>query len=218
MNPESSSSSNIMPNKSPKEELIEFSDHPSFNFGSLLIWISAVFAILITLFFWWQSRDVAAAVVSKQTEKQNIIADITSSSNLEVEKKADNFKSAVAALKEAKTERYSNSQFLKDISAKVTNDVSIESLTLAEDGVLNLNGKTSSYRSVADLMLALESWDSLSNVDLSSVSMQEGQDKKVYVIFAITANVDKTKKQTSSTQSSTSSQTGNTNGGTNAQE
>lgn len=219
MNPEPSSNTNMMPNKSPKDDMIEFSDHPSFNFGSALIWLSTICAVLITVFFWWQSRNVAEAVVSKQTEKSSIIADITSPGNVEVEKKAANFKAAVNALKEAKSEKYSNSQFLKDMGTKVTTDVSIESMTLSVDGVVNLNGKTGTYRSVADLMLALKSWDSLSGVDLSSVSMQEGTDKKIYVVFAISAKLDKTKvpavKEIAPVSTNTGSST--TKGGTNAQ-
>lgn len=210
MNPETGSTTKAAPNKSSKDEIIEFSDHPSFNFGTALSWLVTICAILITVFFWWQNRDTADAVLSKQDEKTKIIAEITSPTNIDVEKKAANFKSAVSALKAAKAEKFNNSKFLKDLSTKITTDVSIESMTLAEDGTLNLNGKTTSYRSVADLMLALKSWTSLSGVDLNSVSVQEDTNKKPYVVFAITAKLDKTVKSATKNTISSNTLSGNT--------
>lgn len=191
MNPETGSNTKEVDKKESRDEVIQYSDHPSFNFAIAIAWLVAVCAVLIVIFFWWLNRDTENSLLAKQKEKSSIIAEITSPGNIDIEKRAANFKSAVSALKEAEKEKFDMSKFMTDFYTKITNDVVVTSITVGGDGTVNLNGKTGSYRSVADLAMALKSWSALSAVDIGSVSLQEEKDGTVNVVFAVSAQVDK---------------------------
>lgn len=192
MNPQQGSVNKDKP-KNSKEELVQFSDHSAFNFGLALSWLVALCAVAVTAFFWWLNTDIETSAMQKEKQKNDIIAEITSPANVEVEKKAANFKSAVNALKKAQEEKVSMDTFLRALYTKITNDVVINNIAVSSEGELSINGTTTSYRSTADLMVALKSWERVEKVDLKSVSLQESDDeeKRSYV-FAISAKIVKT--------------------------
>jgi len=202
MNPEKTGS--MFKTNSPhpnNKDVIQFSDRPSFNFPVAIAWLVALFSILGTLFFWWVSRDSASMLEEKKTEKTNIIGEILSPTYVDVEKKASSFKSSVNALSDAAKDRYPTSQFLKDLYTKITKDVVITSLSVGADGSVSISGKTDSYRSVADLVVALKSWDTLTNVDLGAVSYEAPDKTKggnPKAVFSITAKINKAKSKKTS--------------------
>jgi Tfp pilus assembly protein PilN len=193
------------------DKSLKFSDHPTFNFALAICWIAAVFAVLGTLFLWWTNNDTKAALKDKEAEKSSVVAEITSPTYADVEKRATGFKSAVSALTAAAKERYSMDVFLKTLYTKITNDSTITSISITQDGTINITGQTKSYRSVAELMVALDSWNALNKVDLTSVSMGTGDQSSSGATFSISAEINKkvdltgTSATTSSTESATSS-------------
>lgn len=192
-----------------KDETVTFSSHPSFDFGVLLSWLVALCAILITIFFWWLNKDLGVTISEKESEKTQIITEITNKNNTELERKAQGFKSSVMALKKAKAEKFNMSKFASDLNTRITNDVILTSLSVGADGSLSLSGETATYRFTGDLMMALKSWDVISEVDLKSVSIQQKDDDSKVVVFSITAQVDKTKfmeKIAPTSETSTSTQ------------
>lgn len=202
MNPETGSGEKVK-NGNSQGELVQFSDHPAFNFGMAISWLVALCAVAISAFLWWLNMDTKTTVQERQKQKDAIISEITSPANVEIEKKAANFKSAVNSLKKAQSEKVSINTFLKHLYTKVTNDVVLTNITVTKEGTVSLNGTTGSYRSVADLIMALKSWPQVTNVDLKSVSMQENDKDTVDYVFAVDAKLVKNTLNTVSTTSIT---------------
>ena len=188
-------------------DIMQFSDHASFNFPMALGWLVTLFAILATMFMWWMSRDTAVQVAEKQDEKSSIMSQIQSPSNVATEKKANDLLSTVQSLKEAKEAKFPMSQFLISLYTKVTNDAVIKSIAVTADGKLSLAGTTKSYRTIADLSLALKSWDNLTDVDITSASVDKKDNGAMEANFSITATIDKNKVLGKTTTASTSTGT-----------
>lgn len=170
----------------------QFKEHSTFNVPVALTWIVAVFSVVATLFFWWMNRNLSTSLVEKNTEKDTILQQISSQGD--VEKKANDFKSAVSQLKAAYSEKFSMSTFNADFNKKITNDVKLTNLAVTAEGNLSISGTTKSYRSVADLMVALKDWDTLSNVELLSAATDVSEGAAT-TSFSISAKIDKTKQK-----------------------
>jgi len=206
---------NSVPKASIDDSFAEFKEHSSFNTALALTWMVAVFSILATLFFWWMNKNETDALADKKAEKDSLIQQISSPGSIEIENKALDFKSSVSQLKRAYAEKYSYSQFLTGLNTKLTNDVKLNNIAVT-DGTLNLTGTTTSYRSVADLMMALKSWDTLENIELLSVA-NNLSDNKTETVFAISAKLNKDKQKTASvTAASSGSSAAGMGGGSNA--
>lgn len=178
-------------------EFTEFSDRPGFNFAIAICWLVVVAAILVTLFFWFMDQNSASQLQDKTKKNSDILSQLSNPTYIDVETKANDFKASVNALSDAKKNHYSMSDFLKNLYTKVTNDVTLTSAAVTSDGNLNLAGTTSTYRLVADLMMALKSWDVLQNVDLTSVSNQTDEiTGKLKTSFSITAKINKSDANT----------------------
>ncbi|MFA4996176.1 MAG: PilN domain-containing protein [Patescibacteria group bacterium] len=171
----------------------QFKEHSTFNVPVALTWIVAVFSVVATLFFWWMNRNLSASLVEKNSEKDTVFQQISSQGD--IEKKATNFKSAVSQLKAAYSEKFSISTFNSDFNKKITNDVKLTNLAVTAEGNLSINGTTKSYRFVADLMVALKDWDTLTDVELLSAAT-DVSDGAATTSFSISAKIDKTKQKT----------------------
>jgi len=171
----------------------QFKEHPSFNFPVALTWVAAVLSVTATLFFWWINRNLTDSLSEKTTERDNIKQQILNQGD--IEKKANDFKLSVEQLKIAYTEKYDFSAFTAELYKKITNDVTLESLAITADGSVSMSGNTKSYRSVADLMVALKSWDNLQDIELLSSAINETEDGGVITVFSLSAKIDKTKQQ-----------------------
>ncbi len=192
-----------------------FGEHSSFNTALALTWMVALFSVLATLFFWWMNKSESDALADKKTEKDSLAQQISSPGSVEIENKAQDFKLSVKQLKTAYNEKYSFTSFLTDLNSKLTKDVQLSTIAVTADGSLNINGTTKGYRAVADLMMSLKSWSTLSNVDLLSVA-NTTTDDKMETVFAISAKVDKQKQKAAEAKSTGStSGIGTTEGGNN---
>lgn len=209
MNPENNAgnvtTTNVSHNPASKDNMVKVANYPAFNFALAIAWMVALLSILATLYFWWLQKNVADELAEKEAKKNTIISQISSPSLLEVEKKANNFKSSVSVLSTAKKSRFLYTTFLPDLYTKITNDTKISSMMLTSDGgSLSLMGTTKNYRSTADLVMALKSWDKLKNVDLVSVSMTTpdeqtgGAPEASFSISATVVNESAVKASTSS--------------------
>ncbi|MCL5410320.1 MAG: PilN domain-containing protein [Patescibacteria group bacterium] len=170
----------------------QFKEHSAFNVPVFLTWVVAVFAIVATLFFWWMNRNLTDELQGKITEKDTVLQQIASQGD--TEKKAADFKASVTQLKSAYLDKYNFSTFTTEFYKKVTNDVKLTNMAITSDGTLSISGTTKSYRSVADLMVAMKSWDNLQNVELLTVATSEDQGA-LETTFSISAKIDKTKQQ-----------------------
>lgn len=189
--------------KKPEDSnLVHFEDKQSFNFALALAWIIALLSIVATLYFWWLNRNLTDVLDDKKEKRTTVVSQLESPGNKEVETEALNFKASVTALSAAKLVRNPMATFLPDFYTKIDKDVKITSLSLASGGALSIAGSTASYRAIADQVMALKSWTSLTDVDLasSSYSTEEGV-KSQAAKFTITAKV---KQPTTATSTSTS--------------
>lgn len=195
------------PKENNNKEMIQFSEHKESSHGVLLCWLAAIFSILAGGLFWWINTSNQDILAEKKSEKDAIIQELSSPSNAAIEKKANDFRSSVTALENAANDHYSYTIFLQEFNKKITNDVQLSSISVSQDGGISFNGKTGSYRKVADLMMALNSFTSLSEVELSSVALSQNEGAAPEVVFGMSA---KLKKETTSTVSaeSTSSTAG----------
>lgn len=185
----------------------EFKEPSHFNMPMALAWMVAVLAIMATLFFWWMNKNETDALADKKAEKDSLIAQITSPGSAEVEQKAADFKSSVTQLKTAYGDKYSYTDFLTGLNTKLTTDIKLNNIAVTSDGALNLTGTTKGYRAVADLMMALKSWDTLTDVDLLSVA-NNVTETKTETVFSIGAKINKASQKTAA---STSGATGGAN-------
>lgn len=188
-------------------EVIKFSNSSSFNFGYVFISLALIISLGAIYFFWSANQNVTASLNQKKSEKNAIIAEITSPTYKDVEQNASDFKAAVDQLKTASASRYLISSFLTGFYQKITNDIQISSLAVSDNSTIAFSGKTGSYRSVADLMVALKTWPVLTNIILGTVSENVDDGGKVSVDFSMTANIDKTQQLAGTTSGANDSQT-----------
>ncbi|MEK9156021.1 MAG: PilN domain-containing protein [Patescibacteria group bacterium] len=174
-----------------KDDLVTFGERPGFDFGVLFCWLAIFAAIGATAYFWLASRNLAGTLAEKQQERNEIISEIASPTYADVEEKAAGFKAAVEKLSEAKTKSYPASTFLTQLYKRVTSDVEVSAISMKSDGTLAIDGKTSSYRSIADLSLALKSWSALKDVDIGTSAVSLSTEGKATASFSITAKIDK---------------------------
>lgn len=218
------SPANSVPKTAIDNGFAEFKERSHFNTGLMLVWMVAAFSILATLFFWWMNKNEADALADKKSEKDSLMAQLSTPGSVEIEDKAQEFKASVTALKQAYADKYSYSDFLANLNKKLTSDIKLSSITVdSAGGVLNISGSTKSYRSVADLMVALKSWDSLKDVELLSVANNKA-DNKIETDFSISANIIKNKttggtasdSSTGTTTTTVTDSTSSTEGGSDA--
>jgi len=190
-------------NPNSRDNLIPMGDHSHFNFALVLAWLVALLAILAMLYFWWLSRNIVDVVAEKQSKLDSINQQIEAPAMVKVAKDSNDFKTSVGILSQAKKDRFSIATFLPTLYTKVTNDVKINSLALTTEGKLSIAGTTKNYRTTADLVMALKSWGSLSNVDLMSVAMMADDAGKIEANFSISADVVKAPAVVASSTNST---------------
>lgn len=167
---------------------LKFAEHSDFNISMLILWLVAAFAILATVYFWWNEKNLEGVLAEKNTEKNAVVMEVNSPSNIAIEKEAIDFKASVAALSAAYKTRYPVSTFLPDFYKKVNKDVVIDNLSITVNGSISISGTTTSYRSVAEQVLSFQTFTSLSGVDLASTAVSNSDGNQM-VSFTITANL-----------------------------
>lgn len=193
----------------PQDNLIPMGTGSGFNFGVFLAYLVMILALLATAYFWWIGRNTVDVVAEKELKLQSIEQQIKAPAMAATEKEANEFKTSVSVLSQAKKDRYSMSEFLQTLYTKITNDVKITSLSVSSDGNISIAGSTKSYRTTADLVMALKSWSALTDVDLGSAAVEMGTESgtKPRNIFSISAKLNKKPATTVSTTSGSTTET-----------
>jgi len=158
----------------------------------LIMWISAVIAILGTGFFWLSNQSIAGEIITKQAEAAKLQATINGPEYAETDRQVTNFISAVTLLKEANSKKYPMKNFLPSLFAKINQNVKVTNISLTSDGKFSISGSTVSYRAAAEQIMTFKEWKEkdvnvLKNVELASVSMTLDKDGKVSVPLSISA-------------------------------
>lgn len=177
----------------PEEEMATFDDKPPVNTGLVLLWITAVIAILATAFFWWSGRNIGDRVAEENAKTDQIAAQINSPGMKDISKQAQDFKSSVTALSAAEAARFPYAVFLPELFSKITKESSISAISVAKDGKINITAKAKSYRGAAEFATALSDWDVLSSVDLGTVSFAVSDGGEPQSLFSLTAQINKEK-------------------------
>jgi len=123
--------------------------------------------------------------------------------NKKIEDKANSVSSSVLVLSNASKSKYLFRAFIDQLDTKITNDTKLNSLSIDNSGKVSLDGESASYRSVADLAVALQTSDKLKDVTISGLSQSsanESGNKQNLVTFSISAMIKDWKIQTPETQ------------------
>ena len=188
--------------KSDDMEMVQFSEHGSFNMSMFLLWLCAVIAILGSVFLWFLSRSAASELIENKTTRDKVVSDLSIPANSEAEARANSLVSAVSQLKLATANRYLMKDFLPLVYGRVNKNVSIANLSVGSEGQISLDGKTDSYKSAAEQLLSLQEWkinnkNVLSSVKLGAVT--ETISNGTTVNFSISGQIDKTVKLSADT-------------------
>ncbi|MFA7244444.1 MAG: PilN domain-containing protein [Patescibacteria group bacterium] len=189
------------------KEIVEFADRKETDFSSLIVWLSFVVAVLFLGFIWFSDASLKTTISEKQSEKKSADATLALVENQKVINDVTGLKNVISILSQVSTQQESKKKVLDNLYLHFTKDVHISTIALTSDGTASLDGATASYRTVADFMLALKSYDKVSDLQLKSVSMSTAEDAppNEKVTFSVSFKLDTTKEVT--TESSTSSST-----------
>ncbi len=168
---------------------------------TLIFVITIVLIILLCGFFVFYKYRTDAQVTDKQQSLNNVLDQLHSSDNKSIETKADNVNSVIKIITSASKSKYSFNGFITELSKKITNDTKLNSLSISDIGLVSMDGSSSSYRSVADLAVALGSSTKLENVQITSLTRGSTPGNN-QVNFSMTAQIKDWKSTSSSGNSS----------------
>lgn len=159
---------------------------------SVIVWLSFVITLAATAFFWLSDYSNVKAISEMENEKNSVVSQLNSESNIKAEEEAINFQNAFLQLSTLVTNRISKADFLTELYTHVVRDVKISTISMSGEGELGVDGATASYRQVADFMLGLKGYKKLTDISLKnvSVSTEEGVPLDQIVTFSISAMVD----------------------------
>jgi len=173
---------------------LTISDRGKANVAGLLLWLSAVVAIGMTVFFWFLNQSVAQDLADKTIEKDQVVAEISSPTYAALESRANQFQAAVNKLSTATKDRFSMEKFLPLLYAKINKNVVISDLSVDDSGKISFSATTDSYKSAAQQIETLKSWEIGGNKVATTVTLDsesESVDTAVVVSFSVSATIDK---------------------------
>ena len=159
------------------------------NLPFILSWIAIAIAVIGTISIWMIDASIVQSKKQKLNQKDVLIQKITSSEYAELDQKVSGLKSAYDEIKSDVGNNFLVGDFLTDLYNRIDKDVQVKNISITSDGKLNIDGSAANYRSVADEMLALKSFNRLQNVELLSTSENVTSSGKVNVPFAFTATI-----------------------------
>jgi hypothetical protein len=216
-----------IPKAESKEEDISFSDEGTkFNLGLFICWVAAFVAIGSSIFIFLMNSSAKQKLDTEKNRLQEVLADINSSNFSGIENKAASFKSSVVELTKVNEARYKFSDFLPLFYKKINSNIKLTNIVLGSKDLLTIDGKTDSYKSVAEQAEILRSWNVtdgeniLTNVQIVATSLSTDKNGNQAVSFTISCTVNKksslvAKLEPSAIQDSTST-IENENGGEDA--
>jgi len=164
-----------------------FSQSADLSFA--ISWISIAVAVIGTISIWMLDASIVQSKKQKLNQKDILIQKITSAEYSELDQKVSGLKAAYDEVRADASNSLSVGNFLTDLYSRVNKDIQIKNISVTSDGKLNIDGSADNYRSVADEMLALKSFNRLENIELLSTSMNVTSSGKVDVPFAFTAKI-----------------------------
>ncbi len=174
--------------------------------SSLILWITFGLSLIVTVLLYMQSKSVQNSVDDKQQQRDEIVSQLESPSYTQIENKANSFKEAFDIFSQISNSQLPKKDLMKELYTYFTKDTKISNLSLTNSGVLNIDGYSSSYRSVADFMVALKSYNRVTEVKLGTVGQNLAEDAtpKTAMLFSVSAKVNTAKVITSSDSQSIS--------------
>lgn len=200
-----------MPDEQAQEPVLEIGEtERGSGAASTFFVLTIIIAVLFVGFLiFWHYR-----LVSLNSNKQAAFAalqeQLNDKTNKEAKDQADSVTSAVQILSTAAKSKYLFRAFIDQLDSKITNDTKLNSLSIDNVGKVSLDGESASYRSVADLALALSTFDKLANVSISNLSQTASGSASGKtaaagkVTFSISATIKDWKVQTTAEQASSS--------------
>lgn len=161
----------VEPELSDKSEIVEFADKKEIDFSGIFVWIGFFLSLLFIIFIFLSNSSLKNEIESKENEKAQALSTLNLPENQKVVSDVLGAKSVISVLSQISMEQDTKQKVLENLYGYITKDVKISTISLASDGTVGLDGKTSSYRTVADLMLALKSNKKISEMDLKAVSI-----------------------------------------------
>ena len=181
--------------KTPTNEtVVEFEDKKTFNLPLFLVWVAFVVSVLFLAVFWFSKNGMKSVAKEKQSEKEQLLSQIESEEYSEVAKNAEAIEVAVETLTAINNQEITTKKLLEEVNAVITSDVKIITISMGADDTLLLDGSTGSYRQVADLMMAIKSYERASEIKLGSVaaSTDPSVSSTESVSFSISAKINTT--------------------------
>lgn len=157
----------------------------SYTLSYILVIIVSVVVCGFLVYYKFHTDSLAA---DKSSSLDSFISTLESKNNSETEKKVNDINSAIRILSTEKKSKYLFKIFIDELKKKITNDIKLNNLSIDNQGIVVMDGESKSYRSVADLALALKSSSKLSDIEIAglSLSTDEGNNQ---VNFSISANL-----------------------------
>jgi len=156
--------------------------------GGTLFTLVALFVILATGFLVFEKYHTASQAADKAGALQNLIDQLGNSKNKTVEDRANGINSALQILSTASKSKYLFRGFIDELVAKMTSDTKLNNLSIDDLGKVTMDGESGSYRSVADLAVALGSAKKLKDVQITGLS-ESSENGKTVVTFSMTGQI-----------------------------
>lgn len=154
--------------------------------SSMIFIVTIILLVLMTGFFVFYKYRLDSSANDKTQALNSVLDQLHSTNNKKIEDRASSVNSAIQIMTTASKTKYSFKAFMDELSKKMTNDTKLNSMAITESGLVSMDGQSNSFRSVADLALALKSSPKLTNIEISGLS--RGTDVNT-VNFSMTAQI-----------------------------
>lgn len=140
--------------------------HPSKKWYLLALIVSVVVGLVV---FLWPFL-IAGQMKTTQQERTNLEDQLGSQKNREIEGRIRSVKAAADGLKVALGATFPTLELIQRLEQRLPKDIAILNLSGDEKGQLKLDGETTTYTSVAKLMVSLRSSEAFEKIKLTGLS------------------------------------------------
>lgn len=168
--------------------------------STLIFIISIILVVLVTGFLVFYKYKTDSQAADKQQALNNVLDQLHSTENKTIETKASDLNSSLRIITIASRSKYSFNGFINELVKKITNDTKLNSMSISDTGLVTMDGVSASYRSVADLAVALKSSAKLNNIEITGLNrgLEQGSSQ---VTFSMTAQITDWKADSSAATS-----------------
>jgi len=150
--------------------------------------LTIISVILIVGFLVFYKYHTDSQATDKEQALQNLQTELNSKKNKKIEDQAAQVNSTVQILSTASKSKYLFKAFIDELVKKITNDTKLNNLSIDSSGKVTMDGQSGSYRSVADLALALKSGSKLKNIQITGLT-QSTENGAAVVSFSMIADI-----------------------------